>query len=127
MVTILSRHEFESLAKAHHMGQRFRSFNWWLQLMAMIIGQFSARRSLRDLVDTVAAQMNNLYHLGMRPTTRATLAWVNEQQPASLYEALFHRPLHRCRHYAPKHKFEFKGRYTCSMPQLLIYVCPSFP
>lgn len=109
MVNILSRHEFESLAQAHHVGQRFRSFNRWSQFLAMLVGQLSGRRSLRDLVDNIAAQKHKLYHLGMRPTSRATLARVNEQQPASLYETVFHRLLHRCQKYAPKHKFKFKG------------------
>lgn len=48
----------------------------------MLVGQLSARRSLRDLVDNRAAQKHKLYHPGMRPTSRATLARVNEQQPA---------------------------------------------
>jgi len=110
MVNILSRHEFESLAKVHHTGQRFRSFNRWSQFLAMLIGQLSARRSLRDLVDNISAQKQKLYHLGMRPTNRATLARVNEQQPASPCETVFHRLLHRCQHYAPRHTFKFKGK-----------------
>ena len=59
--------------------------------MAMLIGQLSGRKSLRDITDTdnLKAQQNRLYHLGMKPTSRATLARVNERQPASLYQTVF--------------------------------------
>ena len=46
----------------------------------------------------------------MKRTTKATLARVNAEQPASLYQTLFNRLLHRCQLVAPKHKFSFKGK-----------------
>jgi len=107
---ILPRHEFYSLAKQHHQGSKFRSFSRWSQFMVMFIGQLSGRKSLRDLVMNVAAQSSKLYHLGVKKCSRATLARVNELQPASLYEALFHKLLRRCRKLAPKHRFRFNGK-----------------
>ena len=58
----------------------------------------------------VAAQSSKLYHLGIMKFSRATLARVNEQQPASLYEAFFHKLLLRCRELAPRHRFRFDGK-----------------
>jgi hypothetical protein len=108
IVAFLPRHEFEALAKDHHFGQKFRSFNRWSQFMAMFIGQLSGRKSLRDLVMNVAAQSNKLYHLAIKPFSRATLARVNEQQPASLFEAVFFKILERCHQVSPGHRFKFK-------------------
>jgi len=110
LVAFLPRHEFDSLAKLHHRGQKFRSFNRWTQFMAMLVGQLSGRKSLRDLVMNLSAQSGRLYHLGLRPCSRATLARVNEQHPASLYEEVFHRLLGQCRRVAPSHRFKFRGR-----------------
>ena len=110
IVAILPRHEFESLAKDHHVGQKFRSFNRWTQFMVMFIGQLSGRKSLRDLVMNVSVQTSKLYHLAIKPCSRATLARVNEKQPAALYEAVFHKLLHRCRQFAPNHRFKFNGK-----------------
>jgi len=110
IIDIFPRHEFESIAKDHHVGQKFRSFNRWTQFMVMFIAQLSGRKSLRDLVMNVAAQSSKLYHLGIKTCSRATLARVNEQQPASLYEALFHKLLQQCRVLAPKHRFKFNGK-----------------
>jgi hypothetical protein len=80
MLKIFSRHEFETLAKQHHLGQKFRKYNRWSQFIAMITGQLSSRKSLRDLTENLMLQRHKLYHLGMRDTSRATLARVNEQQ-----------------------------------------------
>ena len=78
--------------------------------MAMCIGQLSGRASLRDLIMNPAAQSSKLYHLGIERCSRATLARVNEQQPASLYEAIFHKLLQQCRQFAPRHRFKFNGK-----------------
>jgi hypothetical protein len=110
IVAFLPRHEFDSLAKDYHQGQKFRSFTRWTQFMVMFIGQLSGRKSLRDFVMNVAAQSSKLYHLAIRPCSRATLARVNEKQSASLYEAVFFKLLERCRHFAPAHRFKFKSK-----------------
>lgn len=110
ITAFIPRHEFEYHAKIHHIGQKFRSFNRWSQFMAMFIGQLSSRKSLRDLVMNVGAQSSKLYHLGIKRCSRATLARVNEQQPASLYEVVFQKILKQCRQFAPKHRFKFKGK-----------------
>lgn len=78
--------------------------------MAMFIGQLSGRKSLRDLVMNVRAQSNKLYHLAIKPFSRATLARVNEQQPATLFEALFYKLLGRCQEVSPGHRFKFKNK-----------------
>jgi hypothetical protein len=110
IIEIFPRHEFDALARDYHRGQKFRSFNRWTQFMVMFIGQLSGRKSLRDLVMNVAAQTNKLYHLAIKPCSRATLARVNEQQPAELYEAVFHKLLQKTRQFAPKHRFKFSGK-----------------
>lgn len=110
LITLTPRHEFDALAASHHSGQKFRSFNRWSQFLAMLIGQLSGRKSLRDITDNLKAQGNRLYHLGMKRTAKATLARVNAEQPASLYQALFTRLLNRCQLVAPKHRFSFKGK-----------------
>jgi len=127
IVAFLPRHEFESFAKDHHVGQKFRSFNRWSQFMVMFIGQLSGRKSLRDIVMNVSAQTNKLYHLAIKPCSRATLARVNEKQPASLYEAIFHKLLKQCRQFAPKHKFKFEGK-LCLLDATVVDLCYSvFP
>jgi hypothetical protein len=84
LLTLVPRYEFDTLAQLHHAGQKFRSYNRWSQFLAMLIGQLSGRKSLRDITDNLMAQGKRLYHLGMKRTTKATLARVNAEQPAAL-------------------------------------------
>lgn len=105
----VSRHEFESLAKAHHSGQKLRSATRWDQFIGLIMSQFSGRQSLRDIESNLEAQQEKLYHLGAQPIAKSTLSRLNSQQPAKLYEALFHKLLKRCKKYPGNHKFRFKN------------------
>ena len=100
------RHEFETLAGKHHVGQKFRSFSRWSQFTAMLVGQLTGRKSLRDLVDNLRVQGHKLYHLGSKEISRSTLARVNEEQPHQLYKELFHKLLSRCQGIAPKNRFK---------------------
>jgi len=56
------------------------------------------------------AQGRRLYHLGVKSVARSSLARVNEEQPYTLYEALFDRLLLQCRALAPHHGFRFKNK-----------------
>ena len=49
LIALIPRHEFDTLAKVHHAGQKFRAYNRWSQFLAMLIGQLSGRKSLRDI------------------------------------------------------------------------------
>ena len=110
ITSLINRHDFDYHAEVHHSGQKFRSYNRWSQFMAMLIGQLSGRKSLRDITDNLKAQQSRLYHLGMKPTSRATLARVNEKQPASLYRTVFLNLLKKCQSVTPGHKFSFKNK-----------------
>lgn len=105
----LSRHEFESEAKVHHVGQKLRSASRWDQFIGMAMSQVSGRQSLRDIESNLGAQKHKLYHLGAKPIPRSTLARLNEKQPAELYEAVFQRLLARCSGMPGKHRFRFKN------------------
>ena len=105
----LSRHEFEGFAKQHHSGQKFRSATRWDQFIGMAMSQLSGRQSLRDIQSNLEAQQHKLYHLGAKTIPRSTLARLNEQQPAELYESLFYHLLKRCQSLPGQHKFRFKN------------------
>lgn len=127
LLKLFPRHEFEALAKEHHRGRKFRTFDRWSQFVAMTSAQLSARVSLRDLVSNLSAQSAKLYHLGVKPTTRTTLARVNDEKPHALYEELFSRLLQRCRSISPKHSFKFRNKLY-SLDASVIDLCLSvFP
>ena len=109
LVKPVSRHEFERLAKEHHVGQKLRSAQRWDQFIGMAMSQLSGRQSLRDIQSNLEAQQDKLYHLGAKPIARSTLARINEQQPAALYEALFFKLLNKFKGQPSHHRFRFKN------------------
>ncbi|MFL0798799.1 MAG: IS4 family transposase, partial [Cellvibrionaceae bacterium] len=103
------RHEFEALAAQHHSGQKLRSASRWDQFVGMLMSQLSGRQSLRDIQSNLEAQQHKLYHLGAKPIAKSTLARLNDQQPAELYEALFYKLLRQLKRQPGEHKFRFKN------------------
>jgi len=128
IVRIFPRHEFQALANKHHAGQKFRSFSRWSQFVALLTAQLSGRDSLRDIVENMSAQASKLYHLGVKPFSRATLSRANEQQPHKMYEALFLRLLNRCQSLAPRNKaFKLKGKIYLLDASLVDLTLSLFP
>ena len=128
IVRIFPRHEFQALANKHHVGQKFRSFSRWTQFVALLTAQLTGRDSLRDIVENMSAQTSKLYHLGVKPFSRATLSRANEQQPHKMYEALFLRLLKRCQSLAPRNKaFKLKGKIYLLDASLVELTLTLFP
>ena len=109
ILKLVPRHEFDTLAKHHHSGRRFRTASRWSQFVSLTMAQLSGRTSLRDIVDNISAQTHRLYHLGSAKLSRSNLSRINEDKPYSLYEALFGKLLARCQTVAPGHNFRFKN------------------
>jgi len=110
ILKFVPRHEFESLSQEHHQGRKLRKMTRWSQFVSLGLAQLAGRVSLRDVVGNLKAQAHKLYHLGCAAVNRSSLARVNEQQPYSLYEALFGKLLARCQGLSPKHRFRFKNK-----------------
>ena len=85
LLKLISRHEFESLAKQHHSGRSFRTASRWSQFVTMAMAQLSGRDSLRDIAENISAQAHRLYHLGSAKLSRSNLSRINEDKPYALY------------------------------------------
>lgn len=127
ILKLVPRHEFERLANQHHSGRKFRTASRWSQFVTMTMGQLTGRKSLRDVVDSMGAQYQRLYHLGSAKLSRSNLARINEEKPHELYEQLYGKLLGRASQLAPGHGFRFKNKLY-SMDATTIDLCLSvFP
>lgn len=96
MLQLLPRHVFEHQVETHSwQGPQPRKFSYWSQLAAMIYAQLSGKKSLRDLVFSLGRHVKKLYHLGLDPVKRSTLADANEQRPARIFAGTYVKLLHR--------------------------------
>ncbi|MGH9380587.1 MAG: IS4 family transposase [Thermoanaerobaculia bacterium] len=127
LLQLVPRHEFETLARRHHQGRKLRRMSRWSQFLALATAQLTGRTSLRDVVSNLPAQTRKLYHLGCGPVTRSSLARVNEQQPAALYEAVFGKLLERCQSSAPGHGLRFKAKLYSLDASLIELTLSLFP
>ena len=84
LLKLVSRHEFEQQAKQHREGRKLRKPSRWSQFVSLMAGQLAGRSSLRDIDPNMKARAQRLYHLGVTPVARASLARLNEHQPHTL-------------------------------------------
>jgi hypothetical protein len=96
MLQLLPRHVFEHQVETHAwQGPQPRKLSYWSQLVAMLYAQLSGKKSLRDLVFSLGRHQQKLYHLGLAPVKRSTLADANEQRPALIFAQTYFKLLHR--------------------------------
>jgi hypothetical protein len=92
LLQLIPRHVFDHLVDAHAwQGPKARKFNYWSHLVTMLFGQWSARKSLRDVVFSINRQGHKLYHLGLSEVKRSTLADANRERPAVIFEKTYYK------------------------------------
>jgi len=124
MLKMFSRYEFQESVIETGAEYHARGFTSWNQFVAMLFGQLSGQDSLRSIEAGLATQSKALYHLGIRPIHRSTLAYANEHRTHELFKKVFFRMLSKCQEIAPKHKFRFKNPLY-SIDNTIIALCLS--
>jgi len=109
MLQMFSRFEFQKAVKETKTEYHSRGFRSWNHFVSILFGQLSGQDSLRGIEAGLASQANTLYHLGVKPIHRSTLAYANEHRTHELFKKIFDWMLSKCQPLAPKHKFRFKN------------------
>jgi hypothetical protein len=81
--------EFERLVEAYGADEDERGFTTKTQLVAMIYAQLSGAASLREIAAGLSSHQTRLYHLGIGPVCRSSLADANAHRPSGLFADLF--------------------------------------
>lgn len=127
VLSLIPRHEFEVLAREHSTGRRSRVFSRWNQFACLLFIHLAGRRSMRDGIRSLGANIGRLYHLGLRVVARSTFADANSKRPADFFQALFGKMYQRCATVTPGHKFRFKAKLF-SFDSSVVKLCLSaFP
>ena len=109
MLKMFSRYEFQKAVSETGTEYHSRGFSSWNHFVAMLFGQLSGQDSLRGIEAGLATQSAMLYHTGIKPIHRSTLAYANEHRSHELFKKIFLAMLSKCEAIAPKHKFRFKN------------------
>jgi putative transposase len=124
MLQMFPRFEFQkavSETKTEYHARGFSSFN---HFGSMLFGQLSGQDSLRGIEAGLATQASCLYHMGIKPIHRSTLAYANKHRSNELFKKLFLSMLSKCQRIAPKHPFRFKNPLY-SLDATVIKLCLS--
>jgi len=109
MLKMFPRYEFQKAVSETKTEYHSRGFSSWNHFAAMLFGQLSGQDSLRGIEAGLATQGASLYHAGIKPIHRSTLAYANEHRTHELFKKIFLYMLSKCEPLAPKHKFRFKN------------------
>ena len=109
MLQMFSRFEFQKAVNLTRTEYCAHGFSSWNHFVSMLFGQLSGQDSLRGIEAGLASQAKSLYHAGVRPIHRSTLAYANEHRSCELFKKIFEWMLSKCHPLAPKHKFRFKN------------------
>lgn len=124
MLKMFSRYEFQKAVSETGTEYHSRGFSSWNHFVAMLFGQLSGQDSLRGIEAGLATQSAMLYHTGIRPIHRSTLAYANEHRSHELFKKIFLAMLSKCQAIAPQHKFRFKNPLY-SIDATIISLCLS--
>lgn len=83
----LPRGRFEKIVQHFQADKYSKGFRCWDQLVAMVYGQLSGARSLRELEAGFNTQDSHHYHLGTRKIKRSTLSDANSKRDVRVFEA----------------------------------------
>ena len=89
MLKMFSRYEFQKAVSDTGTEYHSRGFTSWNHFVAMLFGQLSGQDSLRGIEAGLATQSATLYHAGVEPVHRSTLAYANEHRTHELIRFKF--------------------------------------
>lgn len=93
LLKFIPKAEFNKIVAEYDGDKRCRSLFCWDQFVAMLFAQLSGCSSLRDLIERLGSQKSRIYHLGINPIQKSSLADANHSRPMEIYYRLFFRLL----------------------------------
>ena len=124
LLQMFSRYEFQQAVLETKSEYHARGLSSCNHFVSMLFAQLAGHDSLRGVEAGLATQGRKLYHLGIKPIHRATLAYANKHRPQELFKKLFFQMLSKCQPLAPRHKFRFKNKLY-SLDATIIDLCLS--
>lgn len=88
LLKLLPWDAFEAATERHGTAAQARSFSCKSHLVAMIYAQVSGAASLREIEAGLRSHANRLYHLGVGPVRRSSLADANRDRPVAVVSDL---------------------------------------
>ena len=87
IVAFLDIDKFRYIVQTNEGDKYVKHFSCWNQLLALMLGQLSARNSMRDLINLLNTHPKKLYHLGVgKRVPLSNLSKANEQRSSLIFK-----------------------------------------
>lgn len=107
LFNFIPRYAFEKAAKNYGADRYAKTFKAWQQFLLLLYAQATGKQSLREMASGLQLHAPRLYHLGLKPVPRSTVADGMERRDCRIFEELFYDMVQKTGRLAPKHKFRF--------------------
>ena len=104
LFNFIPRHVFEKSAQAHQADRYAKTFKAWQQFLLLLYAQATGKQSLRDIVGGLQLHNSKLYHLGLRPVPRSTIADGLERRDSKVFEEMFNAMVRKTGTVVPGHR-----------------------
>jgi len=108
LFNFIPRYTFQKAADRLGSDRYAKSFRAWPQFLVLLYAQATGKQTLRELTGGLQVHASRLYHLGLKPTPRSTIADGLSRRNSNLFEEMFRELVHRTARLAPKHRFRFR-------------------
>lgn len=88
LLKLVSRKRFDEFVQAHDGDKGSKGFSTWNQFVALVYGQLTGKRSLRELVSGFNSQEECHAQLSCKPIRRSTLSDANNKRSCEIYQSL---------------------------------------
>lgn len=92
IINIISRKKFADLVLKHKTDSYIKRINTWNHFVIMLLCQFLSVGSIRDIVNILKLNVNNLNHLGIQtfPPCKSEISYINKVRSCKFFEELYY-------------------------------------
>ena len=89
----IPRYRFEKSVETNGANRYCKHFTAWRQFLTCLYAQITGKDSLREICDGLLTNRARLYHLGMEPVAKSTLADAMNRRDPAVFGDLFNELL----------------------------------
>lgn len=105
---VINYNSFMKIVKKYGTDKWTKEFNSWNHLIAMIYFHLSGTKSLRNLISSLQASAQSLYHMGIGNISLNNFSHSNSKRDSRLFEDLYYKLMNDFRNIYKKDKKKFR-------------------
>ena len=122
----LSTSEFQSAISGFKADSRTRTLTTWNMFKVMLYGQLCGCFSVREIITSMNANRNRLYHAGLKSVKRSTFCEAMGKRNSDIFQSVFHLLSEKAQCISGRAKKKFTNPYRPAWTKNKREVSPTF-